>query len=808
VRMGIATGEAELRDADYFGTVLNRAARVMAAGHGGQILVADSTAGLLGGADLLNLGPRRLRDVPDPITVFQLRAPGLPGDFPPLRTLDRTPGNLQPQTMSLIGRQSEVAKVVAAVRAHRLVTLTGVGGVGKTCLALEVATQLADEFPDGAWVFELAAVADPAAVPDAVATVLGITQQLGKSVAESLASALEGSVRLLVFDNCEHVLDAVADLVQAILAHSATATILATSREAVGVANEQLWPVPSLELDAALNLFCERARRVAPVFSLDDASEVAEICERLDRIPLAIELAASRISSMTAAEIRDRLDHRLKLLVGSRRGLGHHQTLRHAVAWSYDLLEDREKAALEHCSVFAGGFDLQSAWAVAGSDDVDEYGILDLLDALVRKSLLIADRSTGRTRFSMLETIREFAEEQLIAHGKATTTRTAHARHFAGREADIRAIWDSPHQHETYTWFEMELANLRAAFRWSADHGDLDSAIAVALCAHFLGTWVEQYEPVAWVEELIDAARAVGHRRLAHLSAAAAQCYAAGRVDDAVSYLEASQQTAKSADFDAVPFEIQTATGIVYAVAGQAERWADLCQSVIESEAGPHTITCASLVMALYFLNRGDEAKAASEGLLAAAEATANPNTACFALLAHGIGYQNVNPVSAYAALRRALTIARDSGNRQLESAVAVMLCVFAATEGDPLFGATDGDPIDAFDYLTVAIRHYHDAGSVSLLHNPLAILAALFDHLGKHQQAATISGFAATAMTRASYPQIITTITHLREVLGDKTYESLARKGETMTTGAMVTYAYDQISQTQLELTPTSLSK
>jgi hypothetical protein len=196
VRMGIATGEAELRDGDYFGTVLNRAARVMAAGHGGQILVADSTAGLLSGVDLVDLGPRRLRDLPIPVGLFQIRAPRLRADFPPLRGLDSNPGNLRPAITSLIGRDTEVSNLQAALRSHRLVTLAGVGGVGKTRLALEVAKQSADEFVDGVWFFELAAVTDPAAVPDAVAAVLGITQQPGKSVGESVASALEGRSRL------------------------------------------------------------------------------------------------------------------------------------------------------------------------------------------------------------------------------------------------------------------------------------------------------------------------------------------------------------------------------------------------------------------------------------------------------------------------------------------------------------------------------------------------------------------------------------------------------------------------------------
>ncbi len=339
VRMGIATGEAELRDGDYFGAVLNRAARVMAAGHGGQVLVADSTAVLLSGVSLLDLGPRRLRDVPMPVGVFQVRAPGLRTEFPPLRALDTAPGNLRPATTSLIGRESEVGEVQAAVKAHRLVTLTGVGGVGKTRLATEVAGQLADEFPDGVWFFELAAVTDPAAVPDALAAVLGITQQPGKSVSESVATALEGRVRLLVFDNCEHVRDDAADLVEAIHARSASVKILATSREGLGVADEQLWLVPSLDVGAgidcaAVNLFVERARSVASRFSLanaDEAGAVVEICRRLDGIPLAIELAASRMASMTPVEVRDRLDQRFRLLVGSRRGLERHQTLRHAV---------------------------------------------------------------------------------------------------------------------------------------------------------------------------------------------------------------------------------------------------------------------------------------------------------------------------------------------------------------------------------------------------------------------------------------------------------------------------------------------
>jgi predicted ATPase/class 3 adenylate cyclase len=801
VRMGLATGEAEPRGEDYFGAVLNRAARVMAAGHGDQILLVESTAKLLSGVDLVGLGQRWLRDVPVPVEVFQVRAPGLPTDFPPLRASHTNPGNFRPRTTSFIGREAAVDDVIAAVLAHQVVTLTGAGGVGKTRLALEVAAHVADEFSDGVWFFDLAAVTDPSAVPDAVAAVLAITQQPGKTVSESVVSALENRARLLVIDNCEHVISAASDLIEAIQLNSAKIRILATSREGLGVSDEQLWPVPPLDVDAGIDssavvLFTERSRAVAPRFSACDEPEaVIEICRRLDGIPLAIELAASRMASMTAGEVRDRLGQRFRLLVGTRRGLERHQTLRQTVAWSYDLLDDPEKALLDSCSVFSGGFDIQSACAIVPFDVVDDYVVLDLLDALVRKSLLIADPSHGRTRFSILETVRQFAEEQLVARGDAVQVRDAHAHYFASREPDMMALWDGPRQQEAYTWFAVELANLRSAFRWAADQGDLDTAIAIAMCSHVLGTWVEQYEPVAWVEEVIDEARAVGHRRLAQLYVAAAQCYAAGRVGDAVAYVEAGEQAAQSGDFDPVPFEGLSSTSFVHTFTGEPDRWAQLCRRVISGEAGPHPVTRACLAMALY-MSGNDEAKAAAEELLAVADETNNPNTASFALMAYGGANLDTDAVAAYNAYRRSLAIARESGNRQLESAVAVMLCGLVATEGDLAFAETDGDAVNAFDYLTVTIRRYHDAGSVSLLHNPLAILATVFEHLGHHQQAAIVSGFAATAMARASYPQIASTIARLRDVLGDEQYESLARTGQAMTTAEMVTYVFDQIAR------------
>jgi predicted ATPase len=797
VRMGLATGEAELREGDYFGAVLNRAARVMAAGHGGQVLLAESTAGLLSGVDLVDLGPRRLRDLPTAVGVFQVRAAGLQADFPALRALDASPGNLRPAVTSFIGRESEVAELHAAVKAHRLVTLTGVGGVGKTRLALEVAARLADEFPDGVWFFELAAVTDPAAVPDAVAAVLGITQQPGKTVTQSVASALEGRVRLLVFDNCEHVVDTVADLVEAILAASATVTILATSREGVGVSEEQLWRVPSLDVNsgtesAAVNLFLDRAHSVVSDFSLaqpGEADAVVEICRRLDGIPLAIELAASRMASMTASEVRDRLDQRFRLLVGSRRGLARHHTLRHAVAWSYDLLDDTEKALLDRCSVFAGGFDLHSACAVAGSDD--DFAVLDLLDVLVRKSLLVADRSAGRTRFAMLETIRQFAEEQLVAGGEASEIRAAHSRYFAGREADIMALWDSPRQRAAYDWFTIELANLRTAFRWAADQGDLDVAATLATYGGLLGYSVQSYEPIAWAEELIESARVADHPRLAFLYVIASQCFTTGRIEAAVRYSDAGQIVLDKSR-EALPGGIEAMLGAVYLAIGQPDRLAEWCRAQLTRRRHSHVHIRAYLVVALSLAGSGGEAMDSADGLIETAEATGNPLFLSLALWAYGAAFRDADPVGALNAQRRGLVIAQDNGERSVASVLAVFLARLEAEH--------DGT-VSAFDHLTLAIRNYHNAGDTTAIRVPLAILAVLFDRLGRYEPAATIAGFALTPLSAAGFPEISTAITHLRDVLGEATYESLAHKGETMTTAAMATYAYDQIDQARTEL-------
>lgn len=800
VRMGLATGEAELRDGDYFGTVLNRAARVMSAGHGGQILLTDSTAGLVNGIDLVDLGPRRLRDLPAPVGVFQVRAPGLRNDFPALRALDSSPGNLRPAFTSFVGRESEIDQVRAALKVHRLVTLAGVGGVGKTRLACEVALRLSDEFPDGVWLFELAAVADPAAVPDAVATVLGITQQPGKNVTESIAAALEGRVRLLVFDNCEHVRDAAADLIEAILARSASVRILATSRERLEVPDEQLWSVPSLDVDSgisspAANLFIERAQSVSTGFGVtepDDATAVVEICRRLDGIPLAIELAASRMGSMTPIEVRDRLDHRFRLLVGSRRGLARHQTLRHAVAWSYDHLDQNEQLLLERCSVFAGGFDLQSACAVAASADAaDDYEVLDLLDALVRKSLVVVDRMSGRTRYSMLETIREFAEEKLVNSGAAEEVRAAHAGHFARRITDVMALWDSPDQREAYSWFELELANLRTAFRWAADHADLDEAATIAADAAFVGYSIDVFEPITWAEELLGPATAVDHPRLTFLCLMASMCYSAGRLTEAVRHAGVAAQLLES-NHGEVPYGIEAWPSGAFTVSGQRQRGIALARNSLAGGNDPLSLKRGCLIFALAIEGPNEEAMTLADGLVESAEATRNPLAVCFALLADGFAYRDTDPARALRSMRRGLAVGQRTGNRSSVSHLAAVLCRVEAKYGDP---------VSALEYFELAIRNHHESGSTTMIGTPLALLAAFLHRLGRNEAAATLAGYAFSPVTAQSVPELTTVMAQLRQELGGSRYESCSQTGAHMTTAGMASYAYAQIDQIRAEL-------
>lgn len=799
VRMGLATGEAEPRQGDYFGTVLNRAARVMAAGHGGQILVADSTMQLLSGVDVISLGPHRLRDVPEPIGLFQVCGTGLRVEFPPLRTLDRRIGNIRAPVSSFVGREADLVTIAEEVRRRRLVTLTGVGGVGKTRLALEVARQLSAEFADGARLLELASVVDPAAVPNAAAALVGITQQPGATLAQSVAGALEGKALLLVVDNCEHLRDAAADLIESILADTTTVRILATSREGLGISDEHLWAVPSLDIrtginSAAVDLFVDRARTVDAAFEFTNAEEAAaavEICRRLDGIPLAIELAASRMASMTVSEVRDRLDQRFRLLVGSRRGVERHQTLRHTVAWSFALLNRAERDLLARCSVFAGGFDLAAVRSVA-APDADEFEVLDILDALVRKSLLVVHRVSGRTRYSMLETIRQFAEEQLVDDGSAADVRDQLAAYFAAKESDLEAVWDGPDQSSAYDWFTTELPNLRSAFRWAADSSDFDVAVRIATYSAFFGCAVANLEPLAWAEELVPEACASRHSRRVALLALASQCWMRGRTKDSLRYCEQAINLVRTEQDSSMPFGIDGLLGAAYMSIGEARRAVEWYTERLAAVGSDKVLNRVGLILGLMACGRRDEARIEAEGAMTAAEATRNPYKMSFMAMACGYSLFEVDPAAALETSHRGWSLAVDTGNRGNESHLASNLCRVMVHHGEPL---------EALNRLEEVIHRYYDVGNVNNLRHILAIFAVMLNRFGRFGAAATVAGFAVTPFTNATFPEMGALADHLREMLGKESFGELTAVGASMTATSILEQADQEIAELRREI-------
>jgi predicted ATPase/class 3 adenylate cyclase len=496
VRMGLHTGEAEARAGDYFGQALNRAARLMAAGRGGQILVSRTTADLVrehlpADASLLDLGEHRLKDLIQPEQVFQLSAVGLPYEFPPLRSLNAIPNNLPLQLTSFIGREHEMDELnrILPREGTRLLTLIGPGGTGKTRLSLQLAAEQLSEFKDGVWLVELAPVSDPGLILQTVASVLSLREQLGMPLADIALNYLRAKQLLLILDNCEHLVEACAELAEQFLQVSLRLKILASSREALGVSGEIIYRVPSLSLPGqehpspeglarseSAQLFVERATATNPKFSLtiSNAPYVAQICQRLDGIPLAIELAAARATVFTPEQIAGRLDDRFRLLTGgSRTALPRQQTLRALIDWSYDVLTDDECRLLRRLSVFVGGWTFEAAEALC--PDLD---LLELLPQLVNKSLVVVDEEAGASRYRLLETIRQYARDKLLDHGEAEQTRKRHLAYFGElAENGETKLWTD----EALLWvnrFEADHDNLRAAIAWGLDN-DLDAALHI-----------------------------------------------------------------------------------------------------------------------------------------------------------------------------------------------------------------------------------------------------------------------------------------------------------------------------------------
>jgi predicted ATPase len=496
VRMGVHTGEAEKTAAGLVGLDVHRAARVAAVGYGGQVLVSEAAAAVVGGAlppgaSLRDLGVHRLKDLGRPERVFQLQAAGLQAEFPPLRSLGNPAlaNNLPAQLATFIGREKELSEVRALLASCRLVTLTGAGGCGKTRLGLQLAAGLLDGSGDGVWLVELAAVTDEDGVALAICQALGIAAQPGRAALEALLDALALQDVVIMLDNCEHLIGGCAKTADAILRRCPRVHLVVTSREPLGIGGETIHRVPPLSLPGpgdtgpaaagssdAVALFIDRARGQGTSFSVDEATAplVVSICQRLDGLPLAIELAAARLRSLSLRALADRLDQRFRLLTGgSRAAPERQQTLEATVGWSYSLLHRAEQQLLGRLSVFAESFDLDAAEAVCGFGDIEAFDVTGLLGSLVDKSLVVAEPAGEALRYRLLEAIRQFAAGRLAGvAGEAAAVAAAHCAHYLSVAETAAPYLTGPGQGSWLARLDTDQANLRRAAERAASRPD------------------------------------------------------------------------------------------------------------------------------------------------------------------------------------------------------------------------------------------------------------------------------------------------------------------------------------------------
>ena len=684
VRCGIHAGVIERRDGDYFGGVVNRAARIMNAAHGGQVLTSQSVAELVqgrlpDGMSLRDLGALRLRDLAGAERVFQLQHPGLRPSFPALRSLEAVPNNLPQQVTTFIGREREQEQVKAALKKTRLLTLTGIGGIGKTRLSLQVAADVINEFADGVWFVELAPITDGNLVPQAVATILGVKEETGRALTEALVACARGRQLLLVLDNCEHLVSACAELARQLLQAGPQFSILATSREPLNIAGEAIYTVPPLSVPSldgsmttdsimrfeAVHLFVERAKAMHASFRHSDQSmpAIVEICQHLDGIPLALELAAARVRALSVEEIAARVNDRFRLLTsGNRTAQPRQQTLRAMIDWSYDLLTEKERMLLRRLAVFAGGWTLEAAEGVGSGGGIDESAVLDLLTDLVDKSLVMVD--AGGSRYRFLETVRQYAQELLIKAGEEEAVRARHLRFFLALAEEARPELVGPHQAVWLDRLDLERENLLAAHAWCMHaKGGGESALSlingVKLYWASRGQLGLRYRLT--VEALAHAdAQERNLARCRGLFNAGQACYFMGRYDEATGFLEESLAIARE-------------------------------------RVDKANIEAALSLLGLASLGRGDITKARRYIVEALARAREQRNKHEIAAAANGLAqfHRVVGELDAAEPLyEEVLGLARDIGDKELVAIAKLNLAMVAISRG--AFDQARGNLLDA----------------------------------------------------------------------------------------------------------------
>jgi predicted ATPase/class 3 adenylate cyclase len=815
VRIGIHTGEVIVRDGNLFGDPVNRCARIRGLGSGGQTLMSSAVAAAVSGSipagiDLRDLGEHRMKDLREAERIFQVIVPGLPQSFPALSSLDRTIHNLPIQLSSFIGRERDLEVVRGLVQAHRLVTITGLGGMGKTRLALQVAAELVDGDGDGVWLVDLAAVTDPSRVIVTLADVLELREQAGESLGDRLVEYLRQRRALIILDNCEHLIDACAVLADTLLRRCPELRVIATCREPLGVEGEQIYRLQSLavpemedgqfELSAlwmsdATALFLERARSHQGALHPDegDARLITSICQRLDGVPLALELAAARLRSLSLAEIESRLEDRFRLLTGgSRTASARQQTLRALIDWSHDLLSPDEQIALRRLAVFRGAFDLDRAERVVGQGDNGHAETLDLIGALVDKSLVQADRAGSTTRYRLLETVRSYAIERLRDAGPDESHRTnrAHSLAFLDLSREASKGLDTSDQGAWFARLDAEVEDLRVAFaELSADSASGAQALQMAVnLGPYLWTRSKYQESADAYES---AMRNVTQQEVG--------------ADRALAQFGLARCRVLLADFETGASALDTGM----AIARELHRDDLIAEGLrlrafFASRAGGFTSRAG-----------GSDAMAAAQQAVAAAERTTDPVLTVRTLATRGmVHFMQGQPEAAradmLAAYDRVARLGRpifecailndlgcteialgllDAAERHLTSAGALAMSVSQAdlpyvANSSALLRLLQNRPVDAIQEIEAALPQLRRYGDSFIRPSTIALTAVAWSRLGKSRQASFLHGVS-DAIRPSSYaldPTEETLVSEDRQLLvvalGDVEFGAHYRRG------------------------------
>lgn len=778
VRMGVHTGEAQERSGDYFGPAVNRAARIMGAGHGGQVLVSETTVGVVGGGVGPRLGEFALRGFAEPVGIYQLGD----GEFSPLRvTTLGVVGNLPRPVSDLVGRTREVAELVAAARRVGLVTVVGPGGMGKTRLAIEAAAELAADTSDGGWFVDLATATDPDTVIHVVIDSLGVPVGDGEDLIGAMVRHLASRTAVVVLDNCEHVLAGAAQVAEAVIAGAPGTRLVATSRERLDVAGEQVWPLGGLSASGGgVELFVARARAVDPHFEIDDPGVVAELCEHLDGMPLAIELAAARVGSMTPAELLGHLGDRFRLLRVSRRGQarGHRgaRALRETVDWSYGLLDQDQQSLLVNLSVFASSFTADDAVAVSSDDRLDRFDVIDVVGELADKSLLLADRSGEVTRFRMLETIRAFGHERLTEAGTRDIIGRAHAIHVASWLAGVLEALKGPDDLAAVSELDRGWPELREALRWSLAALDVD--VAVELVAG-LGTEAQmrdRREAREWLWAVVGLDGVLDHPRAAELLAAASIVdWIAGRFDDGLRRWE-QVEAIRSARDDPITLQVAAASSLHHTMRAELDRSLET-MAVLRREAAStddafsEAHLLMTMAMAQCYGGDGVEAQALLDELRQQASRLGNGYLDTCTAFVETVVLLDTDPAASVASARRTLELAERASMPWIANTVSNYLTYGLIRSGQHR---------EALERILAVLDEISAGAALSSLLNTVRNTTVLLAYFGRDEPAATTAGWLRAQIsgipgTPAMRHDTDLTIGSLRDRLGSEAFDAAA---------------------------------